>query len=103
MDDESCWALMDNGSMVNAVTSEFVEAHSLDVSPLSDLAEWYFECEWLWQTILLTLGLCCHKGSGGSGVQGYDEDQVALVIKDPSVFGYWELVILVHSDYQVES
>ena len=23
---------------------------------------WYFECEWLWQTISLTLGICFYKG-----------------------------------------
>ena len=37
INDESCWALLDNGSMVNAVTPELVEACSLDVSLLSDL------------------------------------------------------------------
>ena len=37
MDDESSWALLDSGSTINAVTPEFVEAHSLDVSLLSNL------------------------------------------------------------------
>ena len=37
IDEESCWALLDNGSMVNAVTPEFVGAHSFDVGLLSDL------------------------------------------------------------------
>ena len=37
IDDESSWALLDNGSMINAVTLEFVKAHSLDVGVLSDL------------------------------------------------------------------
>ena len=38
IDGESCWALLDGGSTINAVTPEFVKAHSLDVGPLSDLA-----------------------------------------------------------------
>ena len=37
INDESCWALLDKGSMVNAVPLEFAKAHSLDVGPLSDL------------------------------------------------------------------
>ena len=37
MDDESCWGLLDNGSTINTVTSEFVKAHSLGISLLSDL------------------------------------------------------------------
>ena len=37
IDEESSWALLDNGSTINAVTPGFIEACSLDVSPLSDL------------------------------------------------------------------
>ena len=33
------WALLDSGSTINAVTPEFIEVHSLDVGPLSDLAD----------------------------------------------------------------
>ena len=33
INDESCWALLDNGSTINAVTPELVKAHSLDVGP----------------------------------------------------------------------
>ena len=39
MDDESSWTLLDSGLTINAVTPEFIEAHSLDVGPLSDLAD----------------------------------------------------------------
>ena len=77
---------MDSGLTINAVTPEFIEAHSLDISPLSNLAN----------DILGT------NGFGGvfsqpldyiiiqvqvEGVLGYDKDQVALVIPDPTIFG----------------
>ena len=39
INDESSWALLDSGSTINAVTPEFVKAHSLDVGPLSDLVD----------------------------------------------------------------
>ena len=34
---DSSWAHLDNGSTINAVTPEFIEACSLDISPLSEL------------------------------------------------------------------
>ena len=39
IDGESSWDLLDSGATINAVTLEFIEAHSLDVGPLSDLAD----------------------------------------------------------------
>ena len=37
VDGETSWDLLDNGSSINTVISEFVEACSLDVGPLNDL------------------------------------------------------------------
>ena len=54
---------------------------------------WYCEHEWLWRTILLTLGLHYHKGSGGRGM-GPFEDQVALIVPDPTKFSSQVAVIL---------
>ena len=34
---ESCMALLDNGAQINTITPNFVESHSLEVGPLSDL------------------------------------------------------------------
>ena len=34
---ESCMALLDNGTQINTITPSFVEEHSSDVAPLSDL------------------------------------------------------------------
>ena len=68
------------------MTPEFFEACSLGVSPLSSLVN----------------GIMCISGFGGlfsgplgyvivrfqiEGAQGYDEDQVALVIPDSNNFG----------------
>ena len=39
IDDEASWALSDSGSTINAVTPEFIKAHSLDIGPLSDLVD----------------------------------------------------------------
>ena len=90
---ESTWALLDSGSTINAVTPGFVEAHSLDIGSLDDLMDG-------------TLGI---SGFGGvfswplayiivrvqvEGVWGYNEDQVALVLPDSTVFGSRILVTL---------
>ena len=40
IDDENSWALLDSGSTINAVTLQFIEAHSLDIGPLA----WYMAC-----------------------------------------------------------
>ena len=39
INDESCWALLDNGSTISAVMPEFVKAYSLDISQLSGLVD----------------------------------------------------------------
>ena len=36
---ERCMALLDNGCLVNAVTPEFVEAHTLKIGLMSDLVK----------------------------------------------------------------
>ena len=93
IDGDSSWDLLDNSSIINAVTPEFIEAHSLDVSLLSNLVD-------------STMGI---YGFGGlfsqplgyiiiriqvERVWGYDEDQVALVVSiqlplDPECWLLW--------------
>ena len=41
---ESCMTLLDNGTQINTITPEFVESHSLDVGPLSDLVGRWVTC-----------------------------------------------------------
>ena len=85
IDGEGCWALLDSGSTINAVTPEFVQVHSLDFGPLSDLANGTLGIEDFggvfsqpWVVIIRTQV---------EGVRGYDKDQVALVIPDSTIFG----------------
>ena len=88
IDCKSSWALLDSGLTINVVTPGFVEAHPLDVGPLSDLAD-------------STLGI---NGFGGifsqplgyviirvqvEGVWGYDKDQVAEPFLDPKSWLLW--------------
>ena len=39
VNNERSLALLDSGSTINAVTPEFIKAHSLDVGPLSNLVD----------------------------------------------------------------
>ena len=75
------WALLDNGSTINAVSPEFVKAHSLDVSPLSDLVNGMVGINCFWGLFSQTLGYVIIRVQA-EGVSGYDEDQVALVMPD---------------------
>ena len=86
INDESCWALLDNGSTINAVTPEFIETHFLDVGPLNDLFDGRMGINGfgglfskLWGYITLRAQV--------EGVPGYDEGLVALVIPDSTAFG----------------
>ena len=95
IDGENSWALLDSGLTIYAVTPEFLEAHSLDVGPLSDLAnstlgENGFRGVFYWLLDYTIINIQVE------GVWGYNEDQVALVIQDSTIFGseYW--LIWVH-------
>ena len=67
IDDESSWAVLDSGSNMNVVTTEFVKASPLDVGPLSNLVDGTLKINWVWEIVFPTLGLCHHKGSGRRG------------------------------------
>ena len=86
IDGESSWALLDNDSTINAVTPEFVEAHSLDISPFSDLVHGIlsvtsFDRLFSWPLSYIIIRVQVEV------VWGYDEDQVTLVIPDSTHFG----------------
>ena len=93
IDDESSWALLDNGSTFNVVITEFVEAHSLDISPLGNLVDSTLSVNSFGRLFSQSLGYIIIRIQI-KGVQGYDEDQVALVIPDPIDFGSQVPVIL---------
>ena len=82
---ESCMALMDNGVQVNTITPRYVNNHSLQVGPISDLMGSKVTCVGLGNAYTRPLGYVVIWGQV-NGVQGYDEDQIALVILDLSNF-----------------
>ena len=78
VDGESSWALLDNGSTINAVTPEFVKACSLDVGPLSNLVNGTLSVNSFGRLFSQPLGYVIMKIQV-EGVWGYDEDQVTLI------------------------
>ena len=93
IDDEGSWPLLDSGSTINAVTLEFVKAHSLDVGPLSDLVDGTLKINGSGGLYFWPLGYVIIRVQV-EGVKDYDEDQVALVIPDLTSFGSRVLVTL---------
>ena len=82
---ESSWAVLDNGSTINAVTPEFVEAQSLDVGPFSDLVNSMIGINGFEGLFSQPLGYIILRVQV-EGVRGYDKDQVALVMPDSTAF-----------------
>ena len=86
IDGESSWDLLDSGLTINVVTPEFVEACSLDIDPLSDLANGTLGINGFRGVYIKPLGYIIIRVEV-EGVWGYNEDQVALVIPDSTIFG----------------
>ena len=86
-------ALLDNGTQINTVMPGFIKNHSFDVGPLSDLVGGWVTCVGLGnaQTQPLDYSIIWVQMDG---VQGYDKDQIALVIPDLSNFAARVPVIL---------
>ena len=94
-------SLVDNGCMVNAVTPEFVKAHSLDAGPFIDLVDsGTVSVNSFGGLCSQPLGYVIIKGSGGRGMKGYDEDQVALVIPDTTEVWLLSASYFRHTDYK---
>ena len=82
---ESCIALLDNGAQINTIMPGFVKNCFLDVGPFSDLVGEWVTCIGLGNALTQPLGYVVIQVQV-DGVQGYDEDQIALVILDLSHF-----------------
>ena len=82
---ESCMALLDNGVQVNTITPRYVKEHSLQVGPITDLMGSKVTCIGLGNAYTRPLGYVVIWVQV-DGVQGYDEDQIALIIPDFSNF-----------------
>ena len=72
---------------------EFVEVHSLDVGPLSNLSDGSLSINCFGGVFPWPLGYIIIRVQVEGG-WGYDEDQVALVIPDSTCFGSWVSVTL---------
>ena len=90
---ESCMALLDNGVQVNTITPRYVKEHSLPVGLITDLMGSKVACVGLGNAYTKLLGYIIIQVQV-DGVQGYDEDQIALIIPDFSNFAVRVPVIL---------
>ena len=78
-------ALLDNSTQINTVMPNFVNNHSLEVGPVSELVGRCVACVGLGNAFTQALGYVIIQVQVDR-VQGYDEDQIALVIQDLSKF-----------------
>ena len=78
-------ALLDNGAQVSTITLKYISNHSLQVRPITDLIGSKVTCMGLGNAYIRPLGYIVIWVQV-DGVQGYDEDQIALVIPDLSNF-----------------
>ena len=90
---DSCMAILDNGAQINTIMPGYIENHSLDVRPLSDLMVGWVTCIGLANALTWPLGYVIIWDQV-VGVQGYDEDQILLIIPDLSNFVAWVPMIL---------
>ena len=90
---ESCMALLDNGTQVNTIMLRYVSNHSLQVGPITDLMGSKVACVGLDNAYTRPLGYMVIQVQVDR-VQSYNEDQIALVIPDPSKFAARVPVIL---------
>ena len=78
-------AHLDNSVQVNTITPRYVKEHSLQVGPITDLMGSKVACMGLGNAYTRPLGYVVIWVQV-DGVQGYDEDQIALIIPDHSHF-----------------
>ena len=91
-------ALLDNGVQVNTIMPRYVQEHSLPVGPMTDLIDSKVACVGLGNSYTRLLSYAIVRVQV-DGVWGYNEDQIALIIPDPSHFAkecpsYWEPPLL---------
>ena len=78
-------ALLDNGAQINTIMPKYISDHSLQVGPITNLVGSKVVCVGLGNAYTRPLGYVVIQVQV-DGVQGYDEDQIALVIPDLSNF-----------------
>ena len=90
---ESCMALLDNGTQINIIMPKYIRDHSLQMGQISNLPGAKVPCVGLGNAYMRPLGYVIIWVQV-DGVQGYDKDQIALVILDLSNFAAQIPVIL---------
>ena len=78
---ESCMVLLDNGVQINTIMPNYVKNHLLEMGPITDLIGTRVACMGLGNAYTQPLGYAT-VWIQVDGVQGYDEDQIALVVLD---------------------
>ena len=78
-------ALLDNGTQINTIMPKYISDHSLQMGLITDLLGAKVACVGLGNAYMRPLGYVIIWVQV-DGVQGYDEDQIALVIPDLSNF-----------------
>ena len=74
-------AFLDNGTQINTIMLRYVNDHSLQVGLITDLLGSKVACMGLGNAYRRLLGYIVIQVQV-DGVQGYDENQIALVIPD---------------------
>ena len=77
----SCMALLDNDAQVNTITPKYLKECSLPMGPITDLMGSKVACIGLGNAYTRPLGYVIIWVQV-DGVQGYNEDQIALIIPD---------------------
>ena len=72
-------ALLDNGAQINTIMPKYVSDHSLQMGPITDLLGAKTACLGLGNVYMGPLGYVIIQVQVDR-VQGYDKDQIALVI-----------------------
>ena len=78
-------ALLDNGVQINTIMPNYVKDHLLEMGQITDLIGARVTCMGLGNAYSHLLGYVI-VWAQVDRVQGYDEDQIALVILDESKF-----------------
>ena len=86
-------ALLDNGMQVTTITPSYMKRHSLKVGPITNLVGGWVTCVGLGNAYTWPLGYVIIQVQV-EGVQGYNEDQIALVVLDVLNFVAWVPIIL---------
>ena len=81
----SCMNLLDNGAQINTITPGYISEHSLQVGLITNLMGSKVACMGLADACTRPLGYVMIRVQVDR-VQGYDEDQIALVMPDHSNF-----------------